>query len=243
MRLIPAPPSPDWLRHVVGGTNAMHHYAVRCLPLMIANESGWLLLNRDRFFAVWNGGTRADDLTLVYQASEPSHMAQSHFGYGIVTWTIPYVFRTPPGYNLLVRGPANRPKDGASPLEGVVETDWAEASFTMSWKLTRPNTPVIFGADEPICMIVPQKRGELESFHPEILDISQEPELQAGHVAWHASRKQFVEEQAQADSEAARRGWQRDYFKGVTVGGRLAPEHQRKVHLRPFVDQSSDGPT
>jgi hypothetical protein len=29
-----------------------------------------------------------------------------------------------------------------SPLDGIVETDWLEATFTMNWKLTRPNHTV-----------------------------------------------------------------------------------------------------
>jgi Family of unknown function (DUF6065) len=43
------------------------------------------------------------------------------------------VFRTPPGCNLYVRGPANSPKDGIAALEGIIETDWSEATFTMNW--------------------------------------------------------------------------------------------------------------
>ena len=42
----------------------------------------------------------------------------SHFGYGILTWTLPYLFRTPPDWNLLARGPSNLPKDGIQALEG-----------------------------------------------------------------------------------------------------------------------------
>ena len=38
----------------------------------------------------------------------------SHFGSGILTWHLPLLFRTPPGYDLLVRGPANHPKDAMS---------------------------------------------------------------------------------------------------------------------------------
>ena len=104
---------------------------------------------------------------------------RSHFGFGVVTWNIPYVFRTPPGFNLLARGPANWPKDGACALEGLVETDWAFANFTMNWKLTRPDHPVTFEEGEPFCMIVPQRRGELESFDPEVCDMSDDAELSA----------------------------------------------------------------
>ena len=62
----------------------------------------------------------------------------SHFGCGIITFKIPYLFRAPQGYNLLARGPANLFKDGISPLEGLIEVDWAVSPFTMNWKVTRP---------------------------------------------------------------------------------------------------------
>jgi Family of unknown function (DUF6065) len=39
----------------------------------------------------------------------------SHFGDGIRTWHLPMLFRTPPGYKLLVRGPANYPKEAVYP--------------------------------------------------------------------------------------------------------------------------------
>ena len=51
----------------------------------------------------------------------------------------------------------------------MIETDWSVATFTMNWKLTRPHWPVTFEIGEPICMVVPQRRGELESFHPQSL--------------------------------------------------------------------------
>ena len=65
----------------------------------------------------------------------------SHFGYGLLTFQLPYLFRTPPGYNLLVRGPANCPKDGAW-LDGLVGTDWSPARFFMTWQITRANEGV-----------------------------------------------------------------------------------------------------
>jgi len=101
-------------------------YAKRCLPLMMANQGGWELLNPSGFTAIWEG---RDDLDAVKIWPDPQTHASwvvSHFGLGILTWHVPYLFRSPPGYNLLARGPANMPKDGISALEGLVETDWNE---------------------------------------------------------------------------------------------------------------------
>jgi hypothetical protein len=167
-------------------------------------------------------------------------LAASHFGLGIVTWKMPYLFRTPPGVNLYVRGPSNFFKDGASPLDGIVETDWSEATFTMNWKLTRPDHSVVFEEGEPICMLVPQPRFFLESFSPEIRDISSDLNLQAAHEEWSNERSVF--EWARRESKIASHEWQRHYYAGLTVNGLSATEHQRKLTLRPFapVPQSSD---
>jgi hypothetical protein len=131
------------------------------------------------------------------------------------------------------------PKDGASALEGIIETDWTEAAFTMNWKITRPNFPVIFGEGEPICMIVPQRRGELEAFHPEVSSIHDDPDLFEGFWDWKRARNQFLVEVEVPDSEAAKQRWQRHYFKGAAVNGRRAPEHQTRLHLRAFTDTSA----
>src|SRR5213079_167162 len=119
------------------------------------------------FEVIWSGKPQVSALQILFAKGQHSPWVSSMFGYGIITWEIPYLFRTPPAYNLLARGPANLPKDGAYPLEGLVETDWSVASFTMNWMLTRPSHAVRFAKDEPICMLVPQKRSELEIFEPE----------------------------------------------------------------------------
>ena len=88
-----------------------------------------------------------------------------------------------------------------------METDWLESTFTMNWKLTRANLPVIFEAGEPICMLVPHRRGELEAFEPEIREIREEPEqapTSGGQKAGAFNRNLKV-----PDSEAVKAGWQK----------------------------------
>lgn len=236
--IVPATATRQWM------DETDEHKAKRCLPLLIAGQSGWCILNTHRVIAVWNGGNEAPDLHVAYHPKQPDysfHLVRSLFGQGILTWTIPYLFRTPPGYNLLVRGPANWPKDGASALEGVVETDWSDATFSMSWKLTRPKISVVFEVGEPICMIVPQRRGELESFQPEIRDVESDPAIHHELQEWSASRYRFKAEVELPGSAASRQRWQRHYVQGVTVTGRRAPEHQTKLKLRRFTDSKGAG--
>jgi hypothetical protein len=216
-------------------TRTPDHFACRCLPLLIANQAGWQILNSFPIRATWDGSDRLDGVT-IEPLSERLPPAKSHFGSGILTWSLPYLFRTPRGYNLHVRGPANSPKDGAAPLEGTIETDWTVATFTMSWKLTRPGMPVVFEAEEPICTIAPHRRGELEAFQPRLKKLLQSPKLALSYERWSQSRAAFLKDLLRPGSAAQRRGWQRDYLNGTSPDGSREPEHQTKLNLQPFVE-------
>ena len=232
MRLVRAASTRAWM----DATDT--RFAYRCLPLLIANQSGWFVLNSHVIQAIWTGGDGKASLQIEYLEGSPPCPALSHFGHGILTWSLPYLFRTSPGYNLLVRGPINWPKDGAYPLEGVVESDWCAATFTMNWKLTRPNQLVTFDMDEPICMIVPQRRGELERFYPEIHDIESAPEISQHYQRWSRSRQQFLDDLKQPGTDAVKRGWQKDYLRGITTDGEHIREHETKLTLRDFVQSN-----
>lgn len=231
----PAPVRRDWMDQTTA------HFANRCLPMLMANQAGWWVPNPRRFTARWDGSDQPLGLHIEHDGGPPPYPASSHFGYGIVTFHIPLLIRTPPGWNLLVRGPANLPKDGASALEGLVETDWAVATFTANWKLTRPGLTVEFARGEPVCTLVPQRRGELERFEPEFAPIEAMPD-QDGYRAWRESRDGFLRsmrEQRREDPAKASRLWQRDYMLGTAPSG--APdgrfsEHQRRLELRAFAD-------
>ena len=223
MPIIPANVKRDWMEK---------SFANRCLPLLIANQAGWFILNNVAISVIWDGGDATRGLRISSEGGVSPPMIKSHFGFGILTWTIPYLFRTPPGFNLHVRGPANVIKDGIQALEGIVETDWAVATFTVNWKVTRPNHPITFAEGEPICMILPQRRGELESFSGTIKEISKNPGLRESHGEWKRSRKEFIYYQnRQGDST----NWQMDYTRGTSPNGTAAAEHQVKLVLEPFI--------
>ena len=211
-------------------------FAYRCLPLLIANQHGWFILNVHRIRAIWNGRADKEALRVKCAGGPPDTPcpAESHFGHGVLTWNLNYLFRTPPGYNLWARGPANQPKDGATALEGIIETDWSVATFTMNWKITAIDRPIDFVPGEPICQISPVKRGEVETFHPSVADIDTQPQLKAMFEAWAKSRNSFNAALNDPASIASQAQWQKEYLQGYGPGGIKAPEHQTKVTLREF---------
>lgn len=106
-------------------------FAYRCLPLAIANAHGWEIGCRSGFTAVWDGTKKQQAIRILADEGTVAP-AISHFGSGVLTFHIPCIFRTPPGYDLWVQGPVNRPKDAVAALQAVIETDWAPYSFTMN---------------------------------------------------------------------------------------------------------------
>ena len=234
-QITPAPISRTWMSEM---SETRAGWPSRCLPMLIANQSGWELRNRCAFTATWFGQENGVDVTIAPDKRDTDQfLPLSHFGNGILTWHLPMLFRTPPGYNLLVRGPANYPKDAVYPLEGIVETDWASASFSMSWKLTRKLWPVRFEVDEPICMIVPQRRAELEEFAPELRRIDSDEDLQRKHKLFLRSRDAAKHaEQIARVAAGDRVEWQGDYTRGRHRDGEAgAPDHQTRRRLRSFV--------
>jgi hypothetical protein len=214
-------------------------FAYRCLPMLLANTAGWVITNPAKFYVSWNGGEKTHDLSIEFPKNADDRIV-SHFGNGVLTFTLPYLFQTPKNINLWVKGPSNWPKDGIQALEGIVETDWATATFTMNWKLTRPNHIVSFAVGEPICMVIPISRGLAEGLNPVQTLIKDNPELQARHLCWAKQREQFLKLAAQGNPTVIKEQWQKDYFKGHAPSGEVFPEHQTQINLKPFSKQQTE---
>jgi hypothetical protein len=229
----PAPLERPWMET----TN--ERFAYRCLPLNVANGHGWELLCTSGFSAAWTGETNSDAIK-IFPDHGTTAPAASHFGFGVLTFFVPCVFRTPPGCDLMIQGPINRPKDAIGPLSGVMETDWAPYSFTMNWLFTRRGTAVRFEQGEPFCHIFPVKRAELESVQPEIRLMSEDPELKRQYEAWTFSRFGFVSDLKQPETQARTEKWQKLYQRGVDMDGRRGVEdHRTRQRLRAFANSAA----
>jgi hypothetical protein len=230
----PAPATRGWMDR----TSAS--YAYRCLPLNIANAHGWEVLSPARFSAVWDGSPALEGIK-VTSAAEPHLLPISHFGHGVLTFHIHALFRTEPGWDMMVGGPVNRPKDSIQPLAGVVETDWAPYTFTMNWMFTRAFVPIRFEEGEPFCTIYPVPRAAVRDTEPEIRSMESDPELAEAYKAWQRSRSDFLEDLRQDESDARQKRWQKSYYRGLMPDGRDAgAEHRTKLQPRDFVDRREE---
>ena len=230
MRLVAATGKRPWMDESNAG------FANRCLPMRIAGQAGWFILNDRTLRARWNGESAPGAVVIERGGGLPPYAATSHFGEGILTFSLPYLFRTPPGVSLLIRGPANSPKDAVSPLEGLVETDWSVAGISMNWKITRADTWVEFARDEPIAMIVPYCLDRLETIIPQCREIRDDAELYQHFLAWRESCRSFNERLSTNDPEAIRLGWQKYYFRGSAppAGGVPVKAERHRTELKLF---------
>jgi hypothetical protein len=223
-----APMQRDWME------NSIDRFAYRCLPLNIGNSHGWEVCCEETFEATWNGGKDIKDITV--EAGKPGI---SHFGSGVLTFHVPCVFRTEPGWNLMVMGPPNSPKRGIQALTGIIETDWAPYSFTMNWIFTEPNFPVKFLKGEPICFFFPIPRGAVDNVQPSFRDMKSDPVLEQQYTEWLKSRHNFIQDLNNPNSEAYKDKWQRRYFQGQQMEGQAAiPDHQTRIRPKPFKDET-----
>ena len=223
MEIIPGRAARPWM------DETHERFAYRCIPLSIANASGWEIVLPFSFSAVWNGGSQIGDVVIV--KDDPSDLVSSHFGHGVLTFHTGWLFRTSPGWALWCRGAPNHLYDGIIPLEGIVETDWLPFPFTMNWRFTQPGA-VRFEKGEAICFVTLMPHGSIDSVVPVVKEIGEDPVLEGQYRSWSRSRADFNERLSRRDPQAMKEGWQRTYVKGSGQEIEASPFHRskRKLH-------------
>ncbi len=229
--LEPGSPRRDWM------DNFPHRVPYRCLPLNMANQAGWVIRTPVNFHVTWNGkhdlvGLKVDftdKMPKEREAAFARHI-RSNFGGGIVTFAFPWLFRTPPGIGLWVHGPANEFPYNARALEGLVESDWAHAPFTMNWKIEKRNTAAYFREGDVVCVLTPFPLDLLEGLEPRIMPIGANPALAARFEA----AKQERDETLRRAMEGAKQGFELNYMRGQDLEGGTWANHRTNFKLRPF---------
>ena len=230
-RIIPGRPQRAWMDRFT----AKHPY--RCLPLTMANTSGWEILCPAGITATWNGGTHQDDIEITGDPgfSGLKNFVRSHFSHGVLTFHTGYLFKTPPGWSMWAMGPPNHVKDGIQPLSGLVETDWLPFPFTMNWHFTRPGT-VRFLKGEPFCFITLMQDKQLEEVQLVQRSMDSNEELNDQYKAWFKQRDEFNTKIYARDPHATKEAWQRFYFRGELPDntGEAPKDHVNKRRLNPL---------
>lgn len=231
--LEPAPAKRGWMDEFP------HRVPYRCLPINMANQAGWVVRTPVGFSVTWNGKHELDAVHITFldrlrsdQERTLRGFIKSNFGGGILTFAFPWLFRTPPGIGLWVRGPTNLFRHNARAIEGLVESDWAHAPFTMNWKIERRNDPAYFRAGDSVCMLTPFPLDLLEGLTPEVRRLSEEPEL---HERFEKARRERNETLRKAFQEK-QQGFELNYMRGEQLDGQKWADHRTNFKLREFAD-------
>jgi hypothetical protein len=79
---------------------------------------------------------------------------------------------------------------------------------------------------EPVCMIVPQRKGDLARFVPRMLSIESDAELACAYEDWRNARSEFLVTRRSGE-------WQKTYFQG-RIGSSRVDGHVTKLDVKPF---------
>ncbi len=106
----------------------------------------------------------------------------------------------------------------------------------MNWKFTRTGTTVRFEKGEPFCHFFPVRRGEIESFAPQLKPLSANPDLNGQYQRWTAARAGFIGNLEKPQSQAVEEKWQKLYYRGVDADGNevKTADHRTRIRLKPF---------
>ncbi len=210
-----------------------HRIPYRCLPMVMANQAGWAIRCPIGFKAEWNGGMGMEDIRITPEKGVEDagrFGVLSHFGGGVLTFSMPWLFRTPRGYGLWARGPVNEPRDSCVALEGIVETDWAPYTFTMNWKMMRRGAPVWFKKGDVVCVVTPWPLGMLEEFGARMRGIEEDAELARAHLEFARARRESMMKGLEEESAP----FAKDYYQGKRPDGTRVEAHKSKFVLARF---------
>lgn len=200
-------------------------YAYRCLPLNMANQHGWAIYPKNTIKFVWNGFNANNSIGFI---ENPYTLATSWFGNGIVTFGIPFMVRTEPGYNLYITGAPNHHMKGIQPLSGIFESDWAPYTFTMNWRIIQKNYTIEFTKSDPICFFFPIKQTLVEETELIYSDIKTQDKYYVDML------NKFQEDRENFNSLKPG-GWQKTYFQGLYPDGQKCPyQHRTKIQTKPI---------
>lgn len=211
-----------------------NYHAYKCLPLNAANSFGWEILNPIKFDATWNGDLSYGGETIRFNFQPENEKEEiflkqdgisSHFGNGIITFSgLNFILKTNLGCNILIKGPTNLFKYNAAALEAIMETDWLPYTFTLNWKIIKPNETVFFEKGEPIANFFPIPRGYIESFSAEEIKLKEDDELSIENKKWANKR------------EESKNGQHNYYMRGIenVDQNKRFEQHQKFITGCPF---------
>ena len=169
-------------------------FAYKCVPLVMANTSGYAIACPFNLRVRWNGSEAHDSIEI--ECLDPEHAEHvpeffaSHFGSGILTFRMPWIIRSDTeGVGVEITGPPNEWIPGLYPLQGLVQAWGHASSATMNWRLMYCDTDFFIPAGYPIAFIRAVDFQLIKSLEVQVCEFKDmEPEFIEDYNGWHAQR-------------------------------------------------------
>lgn len=219
LKIEQSPVDREWMNNTVSS------YAYRCLPMTYASRHGWCIRLTETVNVIWDGKDAAEGTVILTGRNQNGiRMVDNGTGNGVVTFHFNAIPRTSKDWNLWIMGAPNLVIPGASPLSGVVESDWMFTSPTMNWKITTPKKVVTFKKGDPVIFFFPIHKTELETFEMNHYSIEDDQEMKkhsVEHAVWRSEKD--------ANKEAI---FGKAYLRGKRTDGTYPEwEHNHKPKL------------
>jgi hypothetical protein len=116
-------------------------HAYQCMPVTVANVSGWSISLDDEVVVEWDGGNSVPRVISGAVSSSGREQAQCSI-IGMVSFNMGWVIRTEEPYCTFLSGPPNMFVPNASPLTASLPSWWWPDESQMNWKLSSPGRTV-----------------------------------------------------------------------------------------------------
>jgi len=165
-----------------------------CGPYSMANSMGWWVRSPVDIDITWDGKGFTHDLKESYGDYDHALVkslirdsdgvdigkfcpegGRSKFTWGAVEpsvvqiWT-GCIFRTPPGWGLLIRSPINLPRQNFYVMEGILDTDWMQYDIWTNLAFDKEGTVELRKNGFPIAQLIPFKREDKWDLKKEMIN-------------------------------------------------------------------------
>lgn len=127
-------------------------HSSKCEPVVAANRWGWDLSMPYDIGVRWHGGDHQHSVTVLHGP------AKAHFAHNTITIDTGYIWRTPPGIDLLVCPVPNPDHRDFISMTAIVETDWMNFPWFLSLILLRTGD-IAIPAGTPLARVMPIERA------------------------------------------------------------------------------------
>jgi hypothetical protein len=137
----------DWM------DNTAEKHAYRCFPLSLSNQLGWSLSFPEDITFIWDGQlTTSPNNVKILQGEK---YCSTERGNATISFNTNLVFKTDKNYSLLSYPVPNLFTDGATPMTTIISSSFFEGPLPVSWRVTRPFTPITVKANTPFIAVLP----------------------------------------------------------------------------------------